>query len=78
MFLESNVVICRNKKKMVCVRSKAEAECRAVALRVFQLLWLKVLLEDMEMAIEELMKIYCDIKATINLSSNRNQNNEKE
>lgn len=48
VFLGGNLVSWRSKKQGVVSRSSAEAEFRAMALRVCELLWLKIVLEDLK------------------------------
>lgn len=52
-----------SKKQSVVVRSSAEAEFRAVFGGICELLWLKMLLEELEIAGIQPMKIYHDNKA---------------
>ena len=47
-FLGGNLVTWRSKKQNVVARSSAEAEFRAMALGVCELLWLKIILEDLK------------------------------
>lgn len=60
----------RSKKQSVVVRSSVEAEFRAVAQGICELLWLKMLLEEIKVASEGPMKLFCDNKAAINISHN--------
>lgn len=53
--------------QIVCVKSNAQVEYRAAAMRVAKLLWLKILLKDIEIQIKEPMKLYYDNKTAINL-----------
>ena len=50
-FLEGNLVTWRNKKQSVVAQSSAEAEFRSMALGVCELLWLKILLDDLKIAL---------------------------
>ncbi|XP_019051896.1 PREDICTED: uncharacterized protein LOC109114137 [Nelumbo nucifera] len=59
-FLGGNLVTWRSKKQNVVARSSAEAEFRAMAQGVCELLWLKIILEDLKIPREEPMKLYCD------------------
>ena len=52
------------------VRSSAEAEFRAVAHGICELLWLKKVLEELKIIIDVPMKLYCDNKAVINIAHN--------
>ncbi|GAV79869.1 hypothetical protein CFOL_v3_23332, partial [Cephalotus follicularis] len=69
-FLGGNLVTWRSKKQTVVARSSAEAEYRAMTQGVCELLWLKVMLKDLGVIHERSMRLYCDNKATINISHN--------
>ena len=60
----------RSKKQNEVARSIAEAEFRAVAQGMCAALWLTKLLEELHIAIEFPIKLYCDNKASINNSLN--------
>ena len=55
---------------MVVARSSAKAEFRAVAQGICELLWLKLLLEELKVTNEKPMKLFCDNKAAINIPHN--------
>ena len=55
---------------MVVARSSAKAEFRAVAQGICELLWLKLLLEELKVTNEKPMKLFCDNKAAINIPRN--------
>ncbi|KAH9753027.1 protein kinase domain-containing protein [Citrus sinensis] len=69
-FVGGNLVTWRSKKQSVVARSSAEAEFRAVAYGICELLWLKKLLEELKIIIDVPMKLYCDNKAAINIAHN--------
>ncbi|KAK0580519.1 hypothetical protein LWI29_002881 [Acer saccharum] len=69
-FLGGNLVTWRSKKQNVVARSSAEAEFRAMAQGVCELLWLKIILEDLKVKWEGPMKLYCDNKSAINIAHN--------
>ena len=46
-----------------------------MALGVCELLWLKIILEDLKIAWKGPMKLYCDNKSTIDIAHNPMQNN---
>ena len=50
--------------------SSAEAEYLAMAHGVCELLWLKIVLEDLKITWDGLMKLYCDNKSAINIAHN--------
>ena len=60
----------RSKKQLVVPRSSAEAEYRAMAHGVCELLWFQTLLRDLGVSIDGPMKLYCDNKAAINIAHN--------
>jgi hypothetical protein len=60
----------RSNKQNVVARSSAEAEYRAMANRVFEMLWLKRILEELRMPMNMPMKLYCDNKAAISIAQN--------
>ena len=51
-------------------RSSAEAKFRAMAQGVCELLWLKIILEDLKVKWEEPMRLYCDNKSAISIAHN--------
>ena len=51
-------------------RSSAKTEFSAMAARVCELLWVKIILEDLKVQWSKLMKLYCDNKSTINIAHN--------
>ena len=69
-FVGGNLVTWRSKKQSVVARSSAEAEFRAVAHGICELLWLNKLLEELKIIIDVPMKLYCDNKAAINIAHN--------
>lgn len=69
-FLGGNLVSWRSKKQAVVARSSAEAEFRAMALGVCELLWVKIVLGDLGIDWKGTMKLYCDNKSAINIAHN--------
>ena len=51
-------------------RSSAESDFRVIAQRLCELLWLKIILNDLRIKWDGLMKLYCGKKSTINISHN--------
>jgi len=51
-------------------RSSAEAEFRSMALGICELLWMKIILEDLRIKWDEPMKLYCDKKSAIAIAHN--------
>lgn len=51
-------------------RSSTEAEFRSMALGICELLWLKIILEELKIKYEMPMRLYCDNKFAINIAHN--------
>ena len=68
-FLRGNLVSW-SKKQNVVARSSVEAEFRAMAAGVCELLWVKIILEDLKVQWSKPMKLYCDNKSAINIAHN--------
>ena len=60
----------KSKKQNVVARSSAKAEFRAMAQGICELLWLKIILEDLRIKLDEPMKLYCDTKSAISIAHN--------
>lgn len=69
-FVWGNLVTWRSKKQNVVARSSAKAEYRAMAQGVCEIIWLKRILEELQLPITLPMKLYCDNKAAISISQN--------
>ena len=69
-FLGGNLVTWRSKKQNVVARSSAESEFRAIAQGLCELLWLKIILDDLRVKWEYPMKLYSDNKSAINIAHN--------
>lgn len=69
-FVWGNLVTWRSKKQSVVAKSNAEAEFRAMAQRICELLWLNRVLEELKRTVEQPMKLYCDNKVTISIAHN--------
>ena len=69
-FLGGNLITWRSKKQNVVARSSAEAEFRAMAQGVCELLWIKIILEDLRISWEGPMRLYCDNKSAISIAHN--------
>ena len=54
----------------VVARSSAEAELRSLANGVSELIWLRLLLEELQVATESPMRLYGDNKAAIGIAHN--------
>ena len=64
------MVTWRSKKHNVVARSSAEAEFRAVAHGIREIMWIRRLLEELKMTGSSPMKLYCDNKAAISVAHN--------
>jgi len=70
VFVGGNLVSWRSKKQAVVARSTAEAEYRAMALSLCEMLWLKDLLKELRVLRNETMMLHCDNVAAINIANN--------
>lgn len=70
MFLGGNLVTWRSKKQNVVARSSAEAEFRAMAQGICELLWMKIVLDDLKIKCEGPMKLLGDNKSAISIAHN--------
>ncbi|XP_024313242.1 uncharacterized protein LOC106865836 isoform X1 [Brachypodium distachyon] len=69
-FVGGNLVSWRSKKQSVVARSTAEAEFRAMAHGVCELLWLQILLTELRLYRHTPLMLYCDNKAAIDIANN--------
>ena len=69
-FLGGNLITWRSKKQHVVARSSAEAEFRAMAQGICELLWVKMILKDLKIVFQEPMVLYCDNKTAISIAHN--------
>ena len=69
-FVWGNLVTWRSKKQTMVVKSSVEVEFRALTYGICELLWLKILLNELKFMRNEPMKVYCDNKVSINISHN--------
>jgi len=68
MFLGGNLVTWRSKKQNVVARSSAETEFRVMAQGVCELLWMKIILDDLKIKYETPMSLACDSKSVISIA----------
>ncbi|XP_028055810.1 uncharacterized protein LOC114259975 [Camellia sinensis] len=61
-FVGSNFITWQSKKQNVVAKSSAEAEFRAMTQGVCELLWIRLLLEDLTIHQTDSMRLYCDNK----------------
>ena len=69
-FLGGNLATWRSKKQNMVARSFAESEFRVIAQGLCELLWLKIILDDLRIKWNDPMKLYCDNKLAINIAHN--------
>nr|XP_043611887.1 uncharacterized mitochondrial protein AtMg00810-like [Erigeron canadensis] len=60
----------KTKKQSVVSRSSAEAEYRAMAITVSEVLWIRWLLKDFDIHITDPTPLYCDNQATRHIANN--------
>uniref|UniRef100_A0ACD5U205 Uncharacterized protein n=1 Tax=Avena sativa TaxID=4498 RepID=A0ACD5U205_AVESA len=70
VFVGGNLVSWRSKKQNVVSRSTAEAEFRAMASGLCELMWLRILLMELGLFDNAPLQLYCDNQATISLVNN--------
>ena len=64
------MVTWRSKKQNVVAQSSTKFEFQVVAHGIYELVWLKMILEELRIPYEKPKKLYCDNKATINIAHN--------
>jgi hypothetical protein len=69
-FVGGNLVTWRSKKQNVVARSTAEAEFRAMAHGVCEVLWLKILLVELGLFQQKPLLLYCDNKVALDIAHN--------
>ena len=69
-YVWGNLVTWRSKKQPVVSRSSAEAEFRAMALRICERIWLERLMRELGILTSEPMKVFCDNQSPINIAKN--------
>lgn len=69
-FVGGNLVTWKSKKQSVVARSSAEAEFRSVAHGVCEVMWIKGILDELQIPSSIPMKVYCDNKAAIAIAHN--------
>ena len=70
IFVGGNLVSWRSKKQVVVPRSTAEAEYRAMALSVSEMIWMRSLLSELRVLRNSTMVLHCDNKSAINIANN--------
>ncbi|XP_038698474.1 uncharacterized mitochondrial protein AtMg00810-like [Tripterygium wilfordii] len=69
-FIGGNLVIWRSKKQTIVSRSIAEAEYRAMASGVCEVLWLRGIMHELGLMQKNPILLYCDSKVAINIAHN--------
>jgi hypothetical protein len=69
-FIGGNLVTWKSKKQTVVARSSAEAEYRAMASTACELIWLKLLLEDLGIQCKPPIQLHCDNQAAMHIAAN--------
>ncbi|KAL0461887.1 UNVERIFIED_CONTAM: Retrovirus-related Pol polyprotein from transposon RE2 [Sesamum latifolium] len=69
-FVGGNLVTWRSKKQEVVARSSAEAEYRGMAKAICELLWIRNLMQDLNIKQDNPMRLYCDNRAACNIAHN--------
>ena len=70
VFIGGNLISCKSKNQDVVARSTAAVEYRAMALATCELIWLKHLLQELRFGKDEHMKLICDNRVALHISSN--------
>ncbi|KAG8477814.1 hypothetical protein CXB51_027749 [Gossypium anomalum] len=70
IYLGPNPIAWCSKKQIVVSRSFSEAEYRSLANCVFELLWIKQLLEEVGISMEQAPMVWCDNTSTVSMSAN--------
>ena len=70
LFLAGNLVIWRSKKQDVVARSSTEAEFRALAHGLTEIIWIKRILQDLKIEINGTCNVFCDNQSTIRVAHN--------
>ena len=69
------MVTWRSKKQNVVARLSAESEFKGISQGLCELLWLKIIPDDLRIKWDDPMKLYCDNKSVINIVHNPIQHN---
>jgi hypothetical protein len=72
-----NLIIWRSKKKNAIVLSSAEPEFRGMVKNICKFLWIRRELIELGFELKREIKLFCDNKATIDISHNSVQHDRK-
>ena len=70
VFIARNLVTWRSKKQAVVARSSAEVEYRGMSLTTCELKWIKNLLRELHVKLNELLIMFCDNQAAAHIAKN--------
>lgn len=65
-----NLVTWKSQKQRVVSRSSAKSELRALAQGIIEELWIRRVMEEIQVRIDPLVKLYCDNKVAISMALN--------
>lgn len=69
-FVGGNLVTWKSEKQTVVARSSAEAECKSMVHGISELMWLKILMEDLRLLSNGPMRLYYDNEAATDIAHN--------
>ena len=64
-YVWGNLVTWRSKKQTIVSRNSTEAELRSITLGICEVIWLKMLLDKLQIEVNVPLKVYCDNMAAI-------------
>lgn len=70
MFLGSNPIVWSSRKQTIVALSTTEVKYRSVTSTVFEVMWIRALLEELGVQLSHILVIWCDNSNAISLSSN--------
>nr|CAE03643.1 OSJNBa0060N03.8 [Oryza sativa Japonica Group] len=70
VFVGGNLVSWRSKKQAVVARSTAEAEYRAMALSLSEMLWMRSLFTELRVLRSDTVMLHCDNRSAISIANN--------